>query len=176
MGSTPTPGSVAVVSMAASEDVTLVESGQNRPATPTTQLSSVASGAFIRRRTWDRHPELRPMGQQWNTENREAYNAYMREYQQRRNEKRIALAMELLGGQCEWCGSTMELEFDHEDPNSRYADITAGTVTNLSKRRFLEELAKCQLLCRPCHQAKTRQDYAEGKYDAGGRQVSQEGS
>jgi hypothetical protein len=50
------------------------------------------------------------------------------------------------------CGSTEDLEFDHEDASSK-----AWDVSNLFRRSLLleEEVKKCRLLCHPCHWRKT---------------------
>ena len=79
---------------------------------------------------------------------------YMRAYRRRRSEERLHRMRELLGGRCVVCGATEALEFDH---------VVLGTKTfqpsmrcwDYSWRRLLAELAKCQLLCGPCHRAKT---------------------
>jgi len=65
-------------------------------------------------------------------------------------------ALELLGGKCVWCGSKKMLDFDHIDPKTmrfRFADMA-----DRKHETFLEELKKCQILCRPCHAQKTHLD------------------
>lgn len=86
----------------------------------------------------------------------EAYNAYMRSYSRRRYAERSQMAIELLGGVCAECGSMDDLQVDHVDPSTKLFDVKQL----LYKRRLdapevLDELAKCQLLCRLCHEAKT---------------------
>lgn len=57
------------------------------------------------------------------------------------------------GGACELCGATDRLEFDHIDRNSKAFGIGRGW--SLARERVLEEIAKCQLLCRSCHVTKS---------------------
>lgn len=77
------------------------------------------------------------------------------------NEKTIAYAenrakaIDLLGGICVWCGTTEQLEFDHinGDRIDRSHKISALLLS--SWNRVVEELEKCQLLCKDCHTVKT---------------------
>jgi hypothetical protein len=89
--------------------------------------------------------------------NREDYNEYMRKYYYERYYRRKAEATEKLGGYCKKCGSMDSLDFDHIDPNTK--EFTITDMWNLSNERFWKEVGKCQLLCRPCHVEKTRQDF-----------------
>ena len=54
-------------------------------------------------------------------------------------------------GPCAQCGSLNELEVDHVDPATK---VSHG-VWSWSEPRRTAELAKCQVLCRVCHQKKT---------------------
>ena len=74
---------------------------------------------------------------------------YHREYYYTRRAKLLAY----LGDKCVRCGSEESLEFDHIEPELKSFDISANmTLSNPSVRA---ELDKCQLLCTPCHRAKT---------------------
>lgn len=64
-----------------------------------------------------------------------------------------ARAIAHLGGVCVQCGATANLEFDHVDPATKTATLHA-LVRQDSWRKMEAELAKCQLLCKPCHIAK----------------------
>ena len=77
-------------------------------------------------------------------------------------------------GPCAKCGSWENLEVDHIDPAQKAAEISR--LWSLSEARRLPELAKCQVLCKPCHYEKS---LAEGsvkparhgsrnRYDHGG--------
>lgn len=55
--------------------------------------------------------------------------------------------------ECANCGSSESLEFDHIDPSLKSFNISSRK--SLKSKEFTDELDKCQLLCRPCHEAKT---------------------
>jgi hypothetical protein len=76
-------------------------------------------------------------------------------YQEERRVKFLAMARERLGGKCSHsgCEKTENLEFDHIVPGSKLRKISEAT--NWSLEHFLEEVDKCQLLCREHHQQKT---------------------
>ena len=76
----------------------------------------------------------------------------MREYVLARYHARMQAAIEEFGGKCR-CGSTERLQFDHVDPSTK--SFTIGKMWSLSEVKFRSELKKCQLLCVPCHIAKT---------------------
>lgn len=83
-----------------------------------------------------------------------------------------AKSLELLGGCCAHCGGVEPsaeqrqryshkqawLEFDHIDPATKVMTISAAIRSTWTWEQLLVELEKCQILCRPCHLAKTRED------------------
>lgn len=77
---------------------------------------------------------------------------YMREYHRRQYTERVEEMKKQLGGACTACGSKDKLEIDHKDPKKK-----RGPVTQMTARKAMreEELAKCQLLCKPCHTRKS---------------------
>ena len=97
---------------------------------------------------------------------REAYNAYMREYQKVRYVKRRTMFIAELGGKCILCGSTENLEFDHIDPTQKAFNI-GKWIANRKEEDIRAELKKCQLLCASCHKRKTVKaksvEHGEGK-------------
>lgn len=62
-----------------------------------------------------------------------------------------------LGGECVECGSLDRLEFDHINPAEKSFNVGSNMVSK-SMTDLREELRKCQLLCRACHEAKTKTD------------------
>lgn len=70
-----------------------------------------------------------------------------------RYQKWRAYAIEKLGGKCVICGATTDLQIDHiyrADKN-----FAVSQWWSSSRAKMDAELAKCQLLCRDCHKAKT---------------------
>lgn len=60
---------------------------------------------------------------------------------------------------CVRCGSQKRLELDHVDPKLK----VSHNIWSWSEKRRLEEIEKCQVLCRNCHQMKTREDMNWGQ-------------
>ncbi len=91
------------------------------------------------------------------TKTKEEYNEYMRVCMLRRYHERMEVARLTLGGRCSLC-STMEgpFDLDHIDPKTK--EFTGARMWSGSKSKFEAELAKCQLLCKPCHERKTISD------------------
>ena len=80
-------------------------------------------------------------------------NEYMRIYILKRYRDRKHTALLKLGNKCLKCGSTEKLEFDHIKRDTK--SFTIAKLWSISEIRFWEEIEKCQLLCRPCHNKKT---------------------
>jgi hypothetical protein len=74
----------------------------------------------------------------------------MRQRRKERRERLIALA----GGKCVRCGSIDQLQFDHIDSTQK-SFILSGCYIDKAWEKVMEEFAKCQLLCHPCHRIKT---------------------
>lgn len=73
-------------------------------------------------------------------------------------------------GPCVRCGSTEDLQVDHKDPSQK----VNHRVWSWSAERREAELAKCQVLCRPCHVEKkdhVRQGEQHGRARLTGVQV-----
>jgi hypothetical protein len=86
-------------------------------------------------------------------------NAYMREYMKRRYHQRRAIALKKLGGKCACCPSKRGLEVDHKDRAKK--TMTFTHMRSVSLVKFMKELENCQLLCRRCHEKKTRADLGQ---------------
>ena len=83
-----------------------------------------------------------------------AYNAHMKQYMAKRYHRRRAEAIEQLGGRCAVCGTATDLNFDHVVASEKGFNI--GTrLAGIAETKLQEELAKCQLLCEPCHKQKS---------------------
>jgi hypothetical protein len=80
-----------------------------------------------------------------------------------RKERRQYLE-EHLGGKCVRCGATEKLDFDHITPADKCYSIGTN-ITTFSLEELIMEVDKCQLLCRPCHIQKSKEngDYMVGK-------------
>jgi hypothetical protein len=70
----------------------------------------------------------------------------------RRRQKLITL----LGGVCVRCGAADDLDFDHVEPGSQEFRIS-GRGLDKPWPVILIEVAKCQLLCKPCHRVKSKE-------------------
>ena len=95
----------------------------------------------------------------------EARKTYLRNYQNAWMKRRRLRAIALLGGRCAECGSTDDLQVDHVDPESKDPLLRAlktASFWSWAWHRIEKELAKCQVLCRPCHKAKTASEGIRG--------------
>ena len=85
---------------------------------------------------------------------RATQNRFNLEWQRARRAEWIAE-----NGPCANCGFwTDDLETDHVDPEQK----VSHRVWSWTKARRDEELKKCQVLCRLCHQIKTNRERREG--------------
>lgn len=57
-------------------------------------------------------------------------------------------------GPCRHCGSNENLEVDHVNPN----DKVSHRIWSWTESKRLEELKKCQVLCKNCHFEKTLEE------------------
>lgn len=112
--------------------------------------------------------------QEWNTREKvgtlnlvpaKDYNDYMRRYMLNLYHKRRAEAFAFLDNLCAHCGSTDELEIDHRD--WREKSFPVAKLWSIKREKFLEELKKCQALCKDCHAVKTKTDMSEIKREKG---------
>lgn len=62
-----------------------------------------------------------------------------------------------LNGPCRKCGSAERLEVHHKDPSAK----VSHRVWSWKLERRNAELAKCEVLCKACHQEETRAQYRE---------------
>ena len=78
---------------------------------------------------------------------------HMRVYMAQRYRDRRALAIKELGGVCVGCGTKEDLQVDHVDRTKK--TMKFARMVSCGLPRFMDELAKCQLLCQECHTKKT---------------------
>lgn len=57
-------------------------------------------------------------------------------------------------GPCRMCESDDRLEVDHIDPSLK----VSHRIWSWSEAKMFQELAKCQVLCRKCHEEKTARE------------------
>lgn len=86
-------------------------------------------------------------------DSKESYNRYMREYHLKRYYQKREKAIQQLGGKCEKCGRTENLQLDHKDNTNKSFEISR--LLSVSKEAFEKELKKCQVLCIDCHSLKS---------------------
>lgn len=93
----------------------------------------------------------------WHGENRASHNEYLRTRQKERYHTNRTRFLLVLGNECAACGTSKDLEFDHIDPSTKEKKI-AGLLGRSSEETIMEELVKCQLLCKACHRTKSNKD------------------
>ena len=86
------------------------------------------------------------------------YKAYLRAYVAVQKEERKTAAVRQLGGQCRYCGSKDNLEFDHINPKTKTSSVSG--LWRATEEKFWSEVRKCQLLCKPCHENKSKAEAA----------------
>lgn len=82
------------------------------------------------------------------------------EYHRNRKRERRQRYVDLLGGECERCGSKTDLHFDHKNPAKKEFHISR--MINAPEDVVLKEVKKCRLLCNDCHREKTRENWEFG--------------
>lgn len=81
---------------------------------------------------------------------------YMRERYRNKREQVI----KELGGKCVSCGSKNKLELDHKDRKKK--TMRMADLHSVSDQKLKEELKNIQLLCKPCHDKKSRDSWDFG--------------
>jgi len=99
--------------------------------------------------------------------------AYMRNYMQKRRDRRMTEAIKHLGGKCCRCPSTDNLQFDHKNPNTKRCNVSE--MHSYSDKEFWAEVEKCQLLCGSCHTDKTLIDNGQSRATHGSRRMYNNG-
>ena len=94
-------------------------------------------------------------------ERKSHYAEVQANYERNRYAERKSLAIEKLGGKCVRCGTTDNLEFDHIDETTKFANMS--DIFRMRQELIDAELAKCQLLCHDCHMQKTYEDMRKNR-------------
>lgn len=89
--------------------------------------------------------------------NYEKHQEKLVEEQRKIRKERRQYLEEYLGGKCVRCGTTERLDFDHIIPADKSYTI-GSNITCFSLEELILEVDKCQLLCRPCHIQKGREN------------------
>src|SRR4051794_18140286 len=76
-------------------------------------------------------------------------NEYMRSYMRRYSSSRREKVIEILGGKCETCDATDDLDVHHKDPREK--EFSLGKRWHRAWDKIEAELPKCVLLCEDCH-------------------------
>ena len=89
---------------------------------------------------------------------KDQYNerTYQRIYQRQRYRRLREKMFHLLGDSCDRCGSKKDIQIDHRDPKRKKFDFSKNW--GRPWKVLVEELKKCQLLCRSCHKKKTSKE------------------
>jgi 5-methylcytosine-specific restriction endonuclease McrA len=87
---------------------------------------------------------------EWSKNNRDKKNKQSRALRAKKKQQ----AIDYLGGKCVGCGTTHNLQFDHIDRSLKEFNITKRI--DLGFEKIKPELDKCRLLCKSCHNIKTR--------------------
>jgi len=96
--------------------------------------------------------------------------AYKKEWDTKRsNELKDFLFEYLSANQCVSCGTKdiLVLEFDHKEPKEKSFNIgkaVGGKERLINLEQLIAEVAKCDVMCRNCHQRKTHRDNNSWKY------------
>lgn len=98
---------------------------------------------------------------------RKCYQVQNRSGNKRQREKMKAwYYSHLLTLSCVECGEsrTPALQFNHRDPSQKSFTISSVIGSGYSKKRILEEMDKCDVLCANCHAVHTAQQQGWYKY------------
>jgi hypothetical protein len=95
-------------------------------------------------------PEQREYWQRWYAANHERELARYR----RRDRERLDWLREQKGTRCSRCGREFppeQLQWHHRDPATKLFSLGRPAAAFGSRMKLSAEIAKCDVLCRPCH-------------------------
>lgn len=123
-----------------------------KPLAAFARLASAVDGLQPRCKTCD--AEYRAQNKDKLADDNATYYAKNKEHHQKRRQANKRWLNDLkLGRGCDKCGyakCARSLEYHHRDPQTKLFSIS-NRVNRGSRERLLEEIAKCDLLCRNCH-------------------------
>jgi len=118
-------------------------------------------------RYWENVDQERQKGREYYQNNIDERREYDRNHSERhksylkkRYYETLSECIEKLGGECVKCGVKERLQFDHIYPKNKSFEITRRLLMS-DRKKFEEELDKCQLLCYDCHREKTREQFCK---------------
>ena len=97
----------------------------------------------------------RPSNVAYYAKNREREIARVRA----RQDVTLALLRRLRDVPCDDCGARFaphQMDFDHREAQEKSFVLTSGGAMLTSRRRLMEEVAKCDVVCANCHRIRTR--------------------
>ena len=115
------------------------------------------------KRYWKKNPKEK----KWTKEyiNKYSINLMKKKYHERKK-----WAIEYLGGKCNKCETFENLNFDHINPFSKKYDISK--IICGKKEKIINELKKCQILCKKCHIEKNKIDGSSIKNKIKGEKIN----
>lgn len=90
--------------------------------------------------------------------NREKLNSWFREYNATKRKEAWGKVAVLKSGPCLDCGlsfASYAMEFDHRIFGDKVDDVSVMVKRNFSWGKILEEIEKCDLVCRRCHRLRS---------------------
>ena len=96
-------------------------------------------------------------------------NAYLKEKYYRLKK----IVFDILGNKCASCGATTNLQIDHKNKTLKSFNVTTQLRVK-PWNQILEEVKKCQLLCKKCHDKKTKDEFSNYGSKCPGAKLSEE--
>ena len=81
---------------------------------------------------------------------KECVNTNALEYRQLKQDRFLAYKKTLSCVRCGYSGNTSKLDFHHRDPSTKSFQVGV-LAREVSRKRLQEEIAKCDVLCKACH-------------------------
>lgn len=125
--------------------------------------------AVSRSRRDGRQQRCRACWRDWYAGHREqSLSAVARRRAQVRAEHQAELVAFLLRHSCVECGEQdlRVLDFDHEDPAHKVADVARLASMNIAWERIAAEIAKCSVRCANCHRRRTAEQLGYWRHGA----------